>query len=388
MVVSTKKRWLLVLAVFLGVAMWQTFRFATSTPIQIGFVGQLTGKQSELGIQSRDGVLLAVETINAAGGIKGQALKLIIRDDLGEPDRAREVDQELINTGVAAIIGHPTSAQSLVGMEITNPAKMVLISPTVSSPAFSGQDDYFFRVYPSFRQSAQAFAEYIFQKERLSRVAVILDRDNSGYSQSYGDTFQEHFRALGGQITGLEFFSSKKQLDVTGLLTSLQAGKPSGILIIASDIDTALIAQRIRLLNWNIPLFTSAWAQTQTLINNGGRAVEGLKLEQSFDMSNQSPNFLDFQKRFESRFGRSPSFGAAFGYETAMVLAKALESTRGRREGLKEALLNTKSFPGLMDNFSLDRFGDVERNFYLSEIKDGKFVFVQKLTAPEKDRQQ
>lgn len=71
MAFSTKKRWLVVLAV-LGVAMWQTFRFATSTPIQIGFVGQLTGKQSELGIQSRDGVLLAVETINAAGGIKGR----------------------------------------------------------------------------------------------------------------------------------------------------------------------------------------------------------------------------------------------------------------------------------------------------------------------------
>lgn len=387
MIFSRKKRWLYAWAFLVGIAAWAGFRFVNPAPISIGFVGQLTGKQSELGIQSRDGVLLAIETLNAAGGVKGRPLNLLVRDDLGEPDRAREVDQELINAGVTAIIGHPTSAQTLVGVEITNPAKMVLISPTVSSPAFSGKDDYFFRVYPSFRQSAQAFAEYIYLKEHLSSVAVILDRDNAGYSQTYGDTFQERFKKLGGKVTGLEFFSSKKQLEVSALLTNLQAGKPSAILIIASDIDTALIAQHIRLLNWNVPLFASAWAQTQTLLNNGGRAVEGLKLEQSFDIGNQSPLFLDFRKRFEARFGHSPSFGAAFGYEAAMVLAKALEKTGGKREGLKESLLTIRDFQGLLDSFSLDKYGDVQRPFYLSEIKNGRFVFLDRLTISEIDNQ-
>lgn len=375
------KRWIVGLLFCLLVAFWAARTVVNSSPISVGFVGQLTGKQSELGIQSRDGVLLAVETINATGGIKGHPLNLIIRDDQGEAEKAREVDRELIASEVVAIIGHPTSAQSQVGMEITNPAKMVLISPTVSSPAFSGQDDYFFRVYPSFRESAQAFAEYVFLKEHISDVAVILDGDNAGYSQTYGDTFQTRFKSLGGKVTGLVHFSSKKQLDPTMMLARLQAENPTGILIVASDIDTALIAQRLRLMNWRVPLFTSAWAQTETLISNGGRAVEGLKLEQSFDMSSQSSNFLDFRKRFENRFGRSPSFGAAFGYEATMVLAHALEKTDGKKEGLKDALLTMKNFPGLIDNFSLDRFGDVERPFYLSEIQNGKFIFLEKLTV-------
>lgn len=377
---QTRYGMIALLLAFIVCTGWLALKWLDTTPVSIGFVGQLTGKQMELGVQERDGVLLAVEHVNASGGINGHPLKLIIRDDLGVPDQAREADRALIASGVVAIIGHPTTAQSLAGMEVTNPAKMVLISPTVSSPVVSGKDDYFFRLYPSFKDSAQAFAAHIFQKERVGKIAVILDTDNAGYAKTYSDTFLERFKSLGGEVVGLAAFSSKKQPDLTAMLTGLQAGKPGAILTVASDIDTALIAQRVRLLNWNIPLFSSAWAQTETLINNGGRAVEGMKLEQSFTLNISTPAFLDFRQHFESRFGRSPSFGAAAGYETVMVLVRALEKTGGRREGLKEALIDTKDFPGLMDVFSLDRFGDVERPFfYLSEIRDGKFVFLERL---------
>lgn len=350
-------------------------------PVLIGFAGQLTGKQAELGVQERNGVLLAVDECNAAGGINGRTIALIVHDDLGTPDKAKEVDRALIEKGVVAIIGHPTTAQTLAGMEVTNPARMVLISPTVSSPKVSGQDDFFFRVYPSFKDSARAFASYIFQEAKVSRLGIIVDTDNAGYTQTYNDTFKEQYVSLQGKVVGEVTFSSKSQPDFAPMIGKLRADGADGLLILASDIDTALIAQRARLLNWPVRLFTSAWAQTVALINNGGRAVEGLKLEQSYAPTKPSSKFLEFKSRFEGRFGNPPSFGAAFGYEAAQVLMEALKRTNGKPEGLKEALLATKNFPGLMDTFSLDPFGDVIRPFYLSEIKDGQFVVLKKLTA-------
>ncbi|MBS1155034.1 MAG: transporter substrate-binding protein [Proteobacteria bacterium] len=348
-------------------------------PIRVGFVAQMTGKQAELGVQERNGVLLATEKINAAGGIAGRKIELVIRDDFGLPEKAKSADEELIKSDVVAIIGHATSGQTLAGLQISNPARVVMLAPTVSTPALSGLDDYFFRVYPTFKDSARAFAEHVYKTSGLKKMAIIYDTDNTAYAQTYSSTFSDRFSSLGGAISGQAGFSSATQPDFSPLLTTLHKDKPDGLLIIASDIDTALVAQRVRIMGWNIPLFTSAWAQTETLINHGGKAVDGMKLEQSFALSSQDPLFIEFKSNYQSRFGNTPSFGAAFGYEAAMVLAEALKKTGGKPDKLKNALLETGNYKGLIDSFSIDRFGDVQRPFYLSAIENGKFVIVGKL---------
>ncbi|HBW34104.1 ABC transporter substrate-binding protein [Desulfosporosinus sp. BICA1-9] len=351
--------------------------------ILIGFAAQLTGVQAELGVQERNGVQMALETINATGGVDGRKIELIIRDDHGIPEKAQAADRELIKAGVLAIIGHTTSEQTLAGLEVTNPAKVVLLGPTVSTPDLSGIDDYFFRVYPSFKNSAQAFAQYIYQRSGITRLAIIYDSDNAAYSKTYCSTFSSKYQSMGGAITSEISFSSVAQSDFSPLLLKLSASKAEGLLIIASDIDTALIAQRTRLMGWQTPLFTSCWAPTKTLINNGGQAVEGIKFEQAYALTSQSPTLLDFQARYQTRFGQAPSFGAALAYDSFLVLAAALEKTGGRPEGLRQALLETHDFQGLMNTFSFDRFGDVERPIYLSTIRDGKFITLEDLTLTD-----
>ncbi len=377
-----KNSWIYFIFIFLLIAMVGYFFMnrVNKKPIIIGFDVQLTGKQSELGIQERNGVQLAVEKINAEGGISGRKIQLLVRDDFGLPDQAQKMDGELIKDGSVAIIGHATSAQTIEGLKVTNPAKVVMIGATISTPKLSGLDDYFFRVYPSFKDSSKSFAEYIYKKNNIKQITIIYDLDNAAYSKDYVTTFQDRFKSLGGNIKGEIAFSSKQQPDFSPLLAKLHDSKTEGMLIVGSDIDTALIAQKIRLMDWQIPLFTSAWAQTQTLINNGGAAVQGMKLEQSYALSSKSQAFAEFQSKYKSRFGNEPSFGAAFGYEGALVLTDALKKTGGKSEGLKEELLKTHNFKGLMDNLSFDKFGDVQRPFYLSAINEGKFVILDKLT--------
>lgn len=350
-------------------------------PIRVGFVADLTGKQAELGVQERNGVQLAIEKYNLSLSITGRPIELIIRDDTGDPEVAKAVDQGLIDAGVVAIIGHATSAQTVAGLQITNAAHVVMLSPSVSSPALSGKYEYFLRVYPTFLNSAQGFAKHIYDNRKLPKLAIFFDTDNAAYALTYHSVFTNKYKDLGGIIVDNVGFSSSRAPEFSTLLTKVRDKNPDGILLITSDVDAALISQRIRLMDWRVPLFASAWAQTATLIYHGGKTVEGMELEQAYALNSENPEFLDFKKRYQSRYGQSPSFGAAFGYEAAMVLTTALEKTDGKAEGLRQSLLEIKDFKGLIDTFSFKQDGDVERPFYLSVIRNGDFIVIDSLPS-------
>jgi branched-chain amino acid transport system substrate-binding protein len=352
-------------------------------PVLVGFAGQLTGIQAELGVQERNGVQLAMGEVNAAGGIAGRPVELMVQDDLGTTEGAQAADRALIKAGVVAIIGHPTSSQSLAGLVVTNPAEVIMLSPTTSTPALSGKDDYFFRVVQPIAAQAIQSAQHIFQNLKRARIAVIYGTDNAAYTTAYLDAFAEAFESLGGTIVARATFSSKTQPDFSPLITQLRESNPDQLLIIAADADTALIAQRARLMDWQIPLYTTSWAQTETLINNGGKAVEGMGIELTSAFNKQNPEYQDFAKRYQAKFGRSPSFGAVMGYEAAKMLALALRETGGNADGLKQTLINMKEFQGLSDTVHFDEYGDALRPIHIGAIRNGKYVSIDAIPATQ-----
>jgi branched-chain amino acid transport system substrate-binding protein len=252
-----------------------------------------------------------------------------------------------------------------------------MLSPTATSPELSGLDDYFFRVAYSLVDRARGLAQRIDQGRNITRVAAVYDTDNAAYSKAFLDAFVGKYQSLGGKVVAQADFSSKVQPDFAPLVAQLRASNPDGLLIIAADIDTALIAQRTRLMGWQIPLFTTSWAQTDTLINNGGQAVEGLEVEIANAFNNQTPDYLDFKTRYQARFGQAPAFGATSGYESVKVLAAALQKTGGKADGVAQALVDIKNFKGLTDTFSFDSYGDVIRPFYLGIVRNGKYVNIE-----------
>jgi branched-chain amino acid transport system substrate-binding protein len=352
-------------------------------PIPLGFAGELTGRRAELGVDGRDGALLAVETLNEAGGIAGRPIELMVRDDRGTLEGAQDAARQLIAADVVAIVGHMTSEQTLAAYPVTEAAGMLLFSPTASTPDLSGRDDHFFRINPTNSLAAQVLARHVIQDRGLSRVAVILDTDNAAYARSYRDAFVETVGDIGGLVVAEASFSSADESDYESLLMELHAADPEGLLIIAAPFDTALIAQRIRIEGWTWPLFASGWAETETLLRNGGSAVEGIEILMNYDSNSQAPAFLDFAARFEGRFGRQPTFAAAQAYETVMALAEGLERTGGEAAGLPQALLDIGTFDGLSSTIHLDPFGDVVRTLFLTVVRDGNFVTVASIEPEE-----
>jgi len=348
-------------------------------PIRVGFAAEMTGKQSDLGAHGRNGARLAVETLNAAGGIDGRPIELLVRDDQGTSEGAQAADRELIEAGVVAIVGHMTSGQTMAAYPVTEAAGMVLLSPAATTPDLSGRDDLFFRVVPSHLAQAQALARHARLEYGLARVAGVRDEDNDAYTRSYWAAFADEFRALGGQVVGEARFSSSEAPDFGSLVAELRSSDPQGVLIMASALDTAFIAQQTRLNGWQVPLFASAWAQTEVLIQTGGQAVDGLETTIVFDVNSQSPAFLDFKARYQERFGLPPTFAAGEAYEAVLVLAAALGKTGGRAQGLPQALLETQDSEGLIGRISLDAYGDAERSLFLIAVQDGRFVTVTAL---------
>ncbi|HEY1017180.1 MAG TPA: ABC transporter substrate-binding protein [Herpetosiphonaceae bacterium] len=351
-------------------------------PLKLGFAGELTGKQSDLGAHGRDGVQLAVEELNAGGGLAGRQLELVIRDDQGTPAGAVAADQALIEAGVVAIIGHMNSAQTLAGLPVTEAAGMVLLSPVATTPELSGRADHFFRIVPTHENQAEALARHMIQNRRLDRLAVIFDTDNAAFSKSFWESFAESYRSFGGQVTAEAPFAASQNPDFAVLVAPLAASDADGLLIITSALDAALIAQQTRLQGWPVPLFSSAWAQTDVLLQNGGMAVEGMEFTIAFDINSQAPAYQDFRGRFEQRFGRVPTFVEGESYEAALVLFAALDRTGGQAAGLREALLQTQNFAGLVSPITLDQYGDAMRHIFLVTVRDGAYQTLPTVLVP------
>jgi branched-chain amino acid transport system substrate-binding protein len=341
-------------------------------PLRIGFVGCLTGRVAGLGVAGHDGVLLAVEEYNRAGGLKGRRVELVVRDDQLDEKVAAAVMQELLATEVVAIIGPMTSTMAAVMQPAANRAQVVLLSPTVTANRFTDQDDHFLRVTMPLKVNAGKLADYALRHQR-KRIAVCIDTDNAVYTEDWLASFAQKLELGGGRVVHVERLSRDATEGFLPLVKRMLEAGPDAVLLLCGAMDTAMAAQQVRKLGSQLPLFTSEWAFTSDLIGFGGKAVEGMRAFVSYDPASQTPRHLAFLANFEKRFGYRPSFAAVLGYDAAAYLLAALERNP-QREGLKAKLLELGHFPGLQGEIRVNRFGDAERQTFLAVIREGQFT--------------
>lgn len=348
-------------------------------PVRIGYVGSLTGREAETSVSGRNGVVLAVEQINQAGGINGRPVDLIVKDDQQDESVAVAVDKELIREGVIAIIGHMASAMSLAVLPVINAEKILMISPASSTDALTGIDDYFFRVVNSHRAQTDRLADYAFKTMGMKRMVGITDLSNPEYSGGFCHNFQAEFEYLGGEFIKMVSFSSTPEVLDPDLAQQLIAASPDGLLVVANGHDTAMICQQLKKLGSRIPVISSNWAMTTDLLRYGGQAVEGVTFCSSYDQNSQSLGYVQFRQQFFKRFDVQPDFTALYAYEACRILFKAVEKAQDVY-GLKAAVLQQGVFPGLIWDIAINRFGDAHLGQYLTQVIDGQFRAIDSWT--------
>lgn len=342
-------------------------------PIRIGFAGGLTGRYSDLGVGGRNGVQLAVEEINRSGGIHGRRVELIVKDDRNDPDTAVQVDRELIREKVAAIIGHMTSAVTMAAIPLINSERMLLISPTTSTSALTGIDDWFFRTAGTNDILAVALADYLMERTAVRRMNVIFDSSNGAYTETFIKTFRSRFVELGGRLTLVASFSGGNDSLRDVVSQSLLLPSCDGVLILAGGLDAAWICQQIRKQDADIPIFATGWPMTQEFLEHAGRSADGVRFIDYFNWNSQTPLYVQFQKSYVKRYATPPTFSAVYAYEAAQVLFEALRNNPDP-SALKQTIIGIRRFSGLFEDFEIDAFGDAHRKAYLLSAENGRFL--------------
>lgn len=344
-------------------------------PIRLGFLGGLSGRFADLGVDGRDGAQLAVDLRNKAGGVKGRNVTLIPRDDQQDAEVAKQAIDQLISLKVNAVIGPMTSSMATVVLPQINAAQMLMLSPTATASTLSGLDDYFFRVLAATSHFASKSADHHFLNLGLRRVVAVSDQRNAAYTVSWLNDYQRAFEAHGGSVVKNIPFASGESNLFADLARQLVEADADGILILANSVDAAMLIQHVRRLNATLPIATSEWAATERLIELGGRAVEGISIAQFIDRQSTQPNYVKFRQVYLERFGREPGFAALTAFDAVNVALETLEH-QGAGQTLKQALLAHKSFSGAQSPIVFDAFGDTLHETYITTVTNGSFVTI------------
>jgi branched-chain amino acid transport system substrate-binding protein len=351
-------------------------------PIKIGEYASLTGKEAGFGQTSHHGVVLALEEINAAGGVLGRPLELAYEDNQTKSgESATAVKKLLSRDKVVALIGEVSSGRSLEAAPIAQAAKIPMIAPAATNPKVTQTGNYIFRVCFIDPFQGTVMAKFAKQDLKAKRVAVLSSVSNA-YSLGLAKFFKETFVAGGGEIATEKNFSEGDK-DFRAQLTAVKAANVDAVFVPSYYTEAALIARQARDLGITVPLFGGDGWEDEQLLSIGGEALDGCYYSTHFSAENTDPAVAKFVAKYKARWnGEVPGAFSALGYDAVYVLADAIKRA-GTTDGpkLRDALAATKDFPGASGTTTLDKDRNASKAATIIAIKGGKQLFF-KTVAP------
>lgn len=346
--------------------------------IKIGEFASLTGKEAAFGRSSHNGTQLAIDDINAGGGLLGKKVELLAEDNLSKSGESATIARKLITRDhIAALLGEVASGRSLEAAPICQEKHIPMISPSSTNPKVTEVGDYIFRV--CFTDPFQGKLDANFARDYLkAKRAAILTDVGLPYSVGLAQYFKEPFVAGGGTIVSEKNYTSGDK-DFKAQLTSIKADNPDAIFVPGYYTEAALICQQARQLGITVPIFGGDGWEAPELISLGGSAVEGTYFSTHYSSEDKSPVVQEFVKKYEAKYnGEVPDAMSALGYDSAMVLADAIKRA-GTTDGpkVRDAIAATKDYMGITGKTTIDAHRDAAKSAVIISVKNGKFKFVE-----------
>ena len=346
--------------------------------IKIGEYASLTGKEAAFGTSSHNGTQLAVEEINAAGGVLGRQIELVTEDDQSKQGEAATIVKKLISRDkVVGILGEVASSRSLEAAPICQAYKVPMISPSSTNPKVTQIGNYIFRVCFIDPFQGTVMAKFAKGTLKLHRVAL-LTSVSSAYSVGLAKYFKERFLADGGEIAIEQKFTEGDK-DFNAQLTAIKAAGVDGIFVPGYYTEAALICKQARELEMTMPLLGGDGWEAPELVEIGGTAVEGCYYSTHYSPQVDSPKVKAFVAKYRARYdNKTPDAMAALGYDSAGVMADAIRRA-GSTEGpaIRDAIAATSGYEGVTGTTTMDKDRNPTKSAVVIEVKDGQFKFVQ-----------
>ncbi|MES2996112.1 MAG: ABC transporter substrate-binding protein [Verrucomicrobiota bacterium] len=344
--------------------------------IKVGEYASLTGKEATFGTSAHEGTLLAIEEINAAGGVLGKKLELLTEDNQTKAgETANAVNKLISKDGVVAVLGEVASSRSLEAAPICQQNQIPMISPASTNPAVTQVGDYIFRVCFTDAFQGAALANFAKGTLKANKVAVLTDV-KSDYSKGLAKNFKDKYTSIGGKL-GIELDFNGGDKDFKGQLTAIKNDAPDAIFLPGYYNDVALICIQAKQLGINIPIFGGDGWESESLLTIGKDAVNGNYFSTHCSVEQGTPEMIAFVEAYKKRFdGKTPDAMAVLGYDSAKVLADAIKRAGSTDStAIRDAIAATKDFPGASGKFSLNENRDAVKALVFIKIEDGKFKY-------------
>lgn len=365
--------------------------------IQIGEYGSMTGPTATFGRSTHYGITMAINEVNAAGGIGGVKLNVVAEDDQGKPEEAATAVNKLISQDqVIAVLGEVASSNSLAGAPICQKSGVPMITPSSTNEKVTEVGDFIFRVCFIDPFQGPVMARFAASSLRLTKVAILRDI-RSDYSIGLSNVFKDAFTSLGGTIVADESYQ-QGDVDFRAPLTAIQAKGPEAIFVPGYYTDVGLVARQARDLGISVPLLGCDGWDSPDLFEIGGQALEGCYMSNHYATDDQNPVVQQFISNYRARFNETPDAIAALGYDAARLLVHAIgklaESDPAQfqalagtdnakkaeaRRALRDILAKTRDFPGVTGSITLDEKRNAHKSIVVLRVQNQKLTFVERI---------
>lgn len=337
--------------------------------VKLGFAAPLTGPQAHYGKEMQNGIVLALEEINAGKpqiGGKTVKFELISEDDQADPKQGTAVAQKLVDAGIKGMLGHFNSGTSIPASKIYASAGIPQIA-MATAPAFTANGyKTTFRAMTNDVQQGSVMGRFAVDKLGAKKIAIIDDR--SAYGQGLADEFEKAAKAAGARIVKREF-TNDKATDFMAILTSIKGAKPDAIFFGGADAQAGPMARQIKQLGLNAKLMGGEMVKSPNFIKLAGDAAEGTIASLAGLPLAQMPGGKDYAAKYKARFNAEVEVYSPYAYDAASILVAAMKraNTTEPAQYLPE-LAKTQTAGVTSSNIAYDERGD---------LKDGAITVYQ-----------
>lgn len=362
----------LVLAALVGTGWYVITKPANTGVLTIGLVAPLSGDAAAYGEPIRDAVAIAVDEINAHGGVSGREVKMIYEDGKCNGKDAVTAAQKLVSVDrVRLIIGGACSGETLAIAPITEAAKVILFSSYASSPDITHAGDFVFRNHVSDVYAGEAMAQTMIRTYK--KAAIVSETTN--YAEGIRDAFLKSYSRVGGTVVASESFISDTK-DFRSIFSKVRTANPEAIFLNAqSGAAAARMAKQARELGLAQQFYVAYVAGPEFL--SAGQAVEGTMVVDDPGFNSKNSKAVAFAADYRARYGKDPNypFAAGASYDIVYLIRDAVRNVGENTEKIRDYFYDLPNFDGVAGSYHFDGNGDVEGlGLGLKKIQNGKLI--------------
>jgi branched-chain amino acid transport system substrate-binding protein len=364
-----------------GLALLFWFSIQSSfAAIKIGAVTCLTGALSTFGVSSIQGVKLAEEEINAAGGVLGQPIELVVEDNGSKAGETATIIRKFISQDkVVAILGDLTSSATMEGAPLAQAAMIPLLTPSATNVAITKIGNYIFRSCFIDPFTGKIMAKFALEHLKAKKAIVMTDVKQD-YSVGLTDAIREYFSQNGAGISKTLSYSSG-DTDFRAQLTGVRMAHPEVVFLPGYYTEAALILLQARQLGISCPFVGGEGWDSPALVKVAGKAAEGSYYTDHFSSADPDPGVQKFVQTYQAKYASSPDALAALWYDGARLLSQAIQRAGSTDSAkIRDALAATRDFDGVTGRISIDENRNASKPGVILVINNGLPKMVQQIT--------